>query len=263
MKPAKQIVSAGVLAFLFLVSSPNLRAQTLQVVDLELVLAIDVSTSVDAAEFELQRQGLSQAFLHPDVVGAVSAAGDLGIAVALVQWSGRGRQHLSVDWSLVTDAASAATFANRIAAAPRSIEGMTAIGDAIDFSAAALAANTFQGRRLVIDVSGDGTGQAARSAAARDRAVARGITVNGLVIDNEDIDLGELAKLDVRAHYSNHVIGGFGAFLMNATDFVDFRTVIRRKLVREIIGPATATIESVPGSDAATPSSSSDRDRRS
>lgn len=218
----------------------NARAQAQQVVDLELALAIDVSTSVDATEFELQRQGLSQAFLHPDVIGAVRAAGDLGIAVALIQWSGRGRQHLSVDWTHITDKNSAAAFAAKITLAPRSIEGMTAIGDAINFSAAALATNSFQGRRLVIDVSGDGTGHAARSAAARDRAVARGITVNGLVIDNEDIDLGELAKLDVRAHYSNHVIGGFGAFLMNATDFADFRTVIRRKLVREIVGPATA-----------------------
>lgn len=242
MNPANNTVSAGIVAILALVFSPDVQAQKQQVVDLELVLAIDVSTSVDSTEFELQRQGLSQAFLHPDVVGAVGAAGDLGIAVAVVQWSGEGRQHLSVNWTHVTDTKSAARLATGIGAAPRSIDGMTAIGDAIDFSAAALADNRFQGRRQVIDVSGDGTGDASRSAAARNRAVARGITVNGLVIDNEDIDLGELAKLDVRAHYSNHVIGGFGAFLMNATDFADFRTVIRRKLVREIIGPATARL---------------------
>lgn len=242
MNPAKQILSAGIFAVLVLLYPPDPRAQARQAVDLELVLAIDVSTSVDATEFALQRRGLSHAFLHPDVVGAVRAAGDLGIAVALIQWSGQGRQSLSVDWSLVTDTESATDFANRVAASPRSIEGMTAIGDAIDFSIAALATNSFQGRRLVIDVSGDGTGNAARSAAARDRAVAGGITVNGLVIDNEDIDLGELAKLDVRAHYLNHVIGGFGAFLMNATDFTDFKTVIRRKLVREIVGPATASL---------------------
>jgi len=240
MNPAKRTARIGLFAFLALASPQILQSQGLQAVDLELVLAIDVSTSVDAAEFELQRQGLSQAFLHPDVVGAVGAAGDLGIAVAVIQWSGQGRQHLSVNWAHITDAASAAGFAANIAAAPRSIDGMTAIGDAIDFSAAALTGNTYRGRRQVIDVSGDGTGHAARSAAARDRAVARGITVNGLVIDNEDIDLGELAKLDVRAHYANHVIGGFGAFLMNASDFIDFRTVIRRKLVREITGPATA-----------------------
>lgn len=242
MNPAKQMALAGLLTILTVASPQAPRAQAVQAVDLELVLAIDVSTSVDAAEFELQRQGLSRAFLHPDVVGAVGAAGDLGIAVAVIQWSGRGRQHLSVDWTHIIDAASAAGLARRIAAAPRSIDGMTAIGDAIDFSAAALTDNGYRGQRQVIDVSGDGTGDAARSAAARDRAVARGIIVNGLVIDNEDIDLGELAKLDVRAHYANHVIGGFGAFLMNATDFVDFRTVIRRKLVREIIGPATASL---------------------
>lgn len=216
------------------------HAQTSRIVDLELVLAIDASTSVDAEEFALQRQGLAEAFLHPDVVGAIQAAGDLGVAVTIIQWSGSGQQFVSVPWALVRDRDSAAQFSQRIRQAPRSIEGMTAIGDAINFSVAALQANAFEGRRLVIDVSGDGSGDARTSEAGRDRAVSRGITVNGLVIDNEDIDLGVLAKLDVRDHYANHVIGGFGAFLMNAADFGDFRIAIRRKLVREITGPATA-----------------------
>lgn len=216
------------------------HAQTGRIVDLELVLAIDASTSVDAEEFALQRQGLAEAFLHPDVVGAIQAAGDLGVAVTIIQWSGSGQQFISVPWVLVRDRDSAAQFSQRIRQAPRSIQGMTAIGDAIHFSIAALQANAFEGRRLVIDVSGDGSGDARTSEAGRDRAIARGITVNGLVIDNEDIDLGVLAKLDVRDHYANHVIGGFGAFLMNAADFADFRIAIRRKLIREITGPATA-----------------------
>ena len=218
------------------------HAQSSQPVDLELVLAIDASTSVDTEEFTLQRQGLSEAFRHPDVVSAVRAAGDLGIAVTLVQWSGVGRQHTSVDWTLVTDLDSAARLSAEIQAAPRSIQGMTDIGDALNYSVVSLENNFYQGRRQVIDVSGDGSGNADAARAARDRAVVRGITVNGLVIDNEDIDLGELAKLDVRAHYANHVIGGFGAFLMNATDFVDFKVAIRRKLIREITGPAIAAL---------------------
>ncbi len=213
-----------------------------QRVDLELVLAIDTSTSVDATEFRLQRGGLADAFRHPDVIGAIEAAGDLGIAVTVVQWSGRARQRTVVDWMHIRNGRDAAFFADRIATARRAIEGMTDIAGAVDFGVARLNDNAFAGRRQVIDISGDGSSDAARSEMARDRAVARGVTVNGLVIYNEDIDLAELAKIDVRDHYANHVIGGVGAFMMTAADFEDFRIAIRKKLVREITGPATARI---------------------
>lgn len=230
-------VEAGILAILL-----AFPANAQQPVDLELVLAIDTSTSVDATEFRLQRDGLADAFRHPDVVGAIEAAGDLGIAVTVVQWSGRARQRTVVDWMHMRNGGEAAQFADRIAAAPRKIEGMTDIAGAVDFGVARLNDNAFTGRRQVIDISGDGSSDATRSEMARNRAVARGITVNGLVIYNEDIDLAELAKIDVRDHYANHVIGGVGAFMMTAADFEDFRVAIRRKLVREITGPATARL---------------------
>ena len=236
-------IMANILAgIMFLTAGLVPSAGRAQAVDLELVLAIDSSTSVDDREFELQRQGLSQAFLHPDVIGAIRAAGDLGVAVSVVQWSGKNRQHTSVEWSLVRDRPSAAALSAKIATAARSIKGMTDIGSAVRYSIGTLENNSYRGQRLVIDVSGDGSGNAANAQAARNLAISRGIVINGLVIDNEDIDLGELAKIDLRAHYANYVIGGFGAFLMNATDFNDFRTAIRRKLVREITGPATADL---------------------
>ncbi len=209
-------------------------------VDLELVLAIDASTSVDTDEFNLQRAGLAAAFRHPDVIGAIHAAGDRGVAITLFQWSGRGRQRVAVDWTLVRDAASAGKLADRIDAAPRLVTGLTDIAGAVRFSLALLRESGFRGDRQVIDVSGDGSGDAPSAEQARNEAIIRGVTVNGLVIYNEDIDLGALAKLDIRNHYADHVIGGPGAFLMTADDFVDFQVAIRRKLVREIMGPATA-----------------------
>jgi hypothetical protein len=221
------------------------HAQGGRAVDLELVLAIDTSTSVDDREFRLQRDGLADAFLHPDVVGAIRAAGDLGIAVTLVEWSGERRQATVAEWAHVHDATSAAVFSAAIRAAPRALSGFTDIAGAIRFSVARLADNAFVGRRLVIDVSGDGSSDPVSSERERDQAVAYGITVNGLVIYNEDIDLGELANIDVRDHYANHVIGGIAAFMMTADDFTDFRTAIRRKLVREITGPATAELRPV------------------
>lgn len=242
-RPAKfapHCVAAALLcAALVAAAGRAVPAQALPV-DLELVLAIDTSTSVDADEFALQREGLAEAFMHPDVVGAIRAAGEDGVAVTVVQWSGPYRQRSVVGWTLVRDASEAAEFAARVRAAPRRVRGMTDIGGAIRFSVAAIEGNEFEGRRRVIDISGDGTSDSGSSGAERDRAVARGITINGLVIFNEDIDLGALANFELEDHYAGYVVGGAGAFLMKADDFVDFRIAIRRKLVREIAGPATA-----------------------
>ena len=218
-------------------------AQARQPVDLELVLAVDTSTSVDAQEFALQSQGLAEAFLHPDVVAAIRFAGTQGVAVSLVHWSGEARQAIAVDWHVVRDGQTAADLSAKISAAPRIIEGLTDIAGAIGFSVNAIEANNYAGRRRVIDISGDGSSDARRSEAARNAANARGITINGLVIHNTDIDLGELANIDLRDHYTNHVIGGPGSFMMTAKDFEDFRIAIRAKLVREITGPVSARLD--------------------
>ena len=217
-------------------------AQPLQPVHLELVLAVDTSTSVDDQEFELQTSGLADAFLHPDVVNAIRLAGPLGIAVSVVHWAGRNQQATLVDWQLVRDGDTAAALSSKIAASPRRIRGLTDIAGAIAFSAASMEANQYAGERRVIDISGDGSSDAASSQAARDEANARGITINGLVIQQYDYSLGELANIDVREHFANNVIGGPGAFMMTASDFVDFRVAIRRKLVREITGPVSAGV---------------------
>jgi len=203
-------------------------------VDLELLLAVDVSPSVNTDEYDLQIRGLSEAFRHPDVVDAIRAGAPNGIAVALMQWAGPREQALSVGWSEVRDQATADSFAEQIDAVARpTTNGGTAIGDALDRAIALLAENRFDGARQVIDVSGDGrTNQGESPAPIRTLAVLSGITVNGLVI------LDDEPQLD--AYYLKRVIGGPGAFVLHANGFEDFAEAIRLKLIREITGATVA-----------------------
>ena len=162
---ASRPLAAGCLGIYFLLSlatgvaltGPEARAQGGGSVDLELVLAVDASSSVSADEFDLQMRGLAEAFRSPAVVRAIESAGDLGIAVALVQWSDDAKQSLAVDWRRLDDAAGALAYAEEIEATPRFlVGGGTAIGGALTFSIKQLQSNGFEGRRQVIDLSGDG-----------------------------------------------------------------------------------------------------------
>ena len=211
-----------------------------QIVDLELVLAVDTSSSVSPLEFDLQMRGLAEAFRHPAVLGAIRAAGDLGIAVALVQWSDNRNQFVAVDWMTVREEADVLALADEIDKAPRFlIGGGTAIGGALEFAARQFERNDFEGRRKVIDLSGDGrTNQGAHPGPIRDEAVAKGITVNGLAILNEDVY--------VDRYYRFNVIGGTGAFVMTAADYESFADAMLQKLVKEIAGVPVAGLPAPP-----------------
>ena len=206
------------------------EARGAEPVDLELVLAVDASSSVSAEEFDLQMRGLAEAFRHPAVAGAIQASGDLGVAVSLVQWADNRRQFLSIGWHLLQDSSSAVRFADVIDQTARSmVGGGTAIGGAIKYGLRQLEINGYEGRRKVIDVSGDGrTNQGARAADVRDIAVSAGVTINGLAILNEDPYIDR--------YYLYHVIGGTGAFVMTATDYQDFFKAMLEKLIKEISG---------------------------
>ncbi len=209
-------------------------------VDLEIVLAVDVSGSVSDEEFDLQVRGLAEAFRHRSVGQAIRAAGDLGLAVALIQWADDDQHALSVDWTVVRDAASARQFAKQVEGVQRSVAGSTAIGGALEFAILQLGGNGFAGRRKVIDVSGDGRNNQGPAAwLVRNLAVARGITVNGLAILNEDPTLDR--------YYVTNVTGGPGAFVMTANDYAAYRLAILTKLVKEISGPPTAARPGPPG----------------
>jgi hypothetical protein len=199
-------------------------------VDLALVLAVDDSGSVDDARWRLQLEGYAAAFRRPEFAAAVRA-GRLGrIAVTLVEWSGSARQSQTVGWTVIDGAETAREFARMVAAPrPRSRPDWTSVSGAIDRAVGLLDASGYRAARRVIDVSGDGANNDGRAAAAaRDDAVAAGITINGLPILG-----GETA---VEAHYRDNVIGGDGAFLIVARDERSFAKAVLDKLLTEVAG---------------------------
>jgi Protein of unknown function (DUF1194) len=197
-------------------------------VDVALVLAVDTSGSIDAEEFDLQRAGYAAAFRDPRVVDAIQAGSHGAIAVTCFQWAGPRLQQQTVDWTIIRDGETARGFAGRVGAAPRQIAGGgTSISGAIDYAVALFEKSGVEARRRVIDISGDGSNNMGRLAIyARDDAVARGITINGLAI------LSEEPLLDV--YYQRFVIGGSGSFVMAAADYDTFSEAILAKLIREI-----------------------------
>jgi len=207
--------------------------------DLLLVLAADVSRSVDPQKFQLQREGYAAAISDPRVLEAIRSGPHGRIAVSFVEWSGFGAQNLVVDWTPIGDAASARAFGERVRNEPRSFADRTSISGGIDFAVQQIERAAYTAGRRVIDVSGDGTNNAGRDVTlARDEAIAKGITINGLVILSErpipwnpehTNPPGGLAQ-----YYSNHVIGGPGAFVMVAEDFNSFGRALINKLVAEI-----------------------------
>jgi hypothetical protein len=207
-------------------------------VDLELILAVDVSRSVDDEEAALQREGYAEAFRHPAVINAIQSNVNRRIAVAYVEWAGAHYQRLTIPWTIVSDAASGARYADLIMSQPRVSERWTSISGALDFSMRVFTISPFKGTRRVIDVSGDGVNNNGRPAIqARDEALAAGVTINGLVIMNERPTPGfsefyPQPALDV--FYREQVIGGPGAFVVAIEDFSTFAYAIRNKLIREI-----------------------------
>ena len=198
-------------------------------VDLALVLAVDVSGSVNTERFELQRRGYAEAFASRDVIDAIAAGENHAIAVTLVEWSGSSHQRQMVGWTLLDNADAAAAFGSALAETPRAFSDWTSISGAVDYSVALFDDAQVDATRRVIDVSGDGINNNGRSVIeARDAAVQTGITVNGLPI------LTEYPNLD--SYYRENVIGGPGAFAVAASDFSSFSTAILSKLVREIAG---------------------------
>ena len=211
-----------------------LAAARAEPVDLELVLAVDISRSVDDEEARLQREGYVEAFRDPRVINAIQS-GPLGaIAVAYVEWAGVDYQRTMIDWFRIHDGESAGEFAAKIAALPRLSMGWTSISGAIDYCSL-LFGNGYEGARRVIDVSGDGANNSGRAARfARDAAVASGIVINGLPILNDRPNFGRPAERDLDLYYETEVIGGPGSFIIAAEDFNAFGAAILSKLIREI-----------------------------
>jgi hypothetical protein len=221
----------GILLF-----APAARADD---VDLLLVLAADVSRSIDAAKFQLQRDGYAAAVADPRVLDTIRAGRNGRIALTFIEWSGIGAQRVVIDWMTVGDAASAKDFGDRLLESPRSFADRTSISGAIEFAIAQLARAPFAARRQTIDISGDGTNNSGRDVTElRDHAVAKGITINGLAILSETPlpwnpeHTNPPGGLD--HYYRTNVIGGPGAFVMVAKNFDSFGEAIISKLIAEV-----------------------------
>ena len=197
-------------------------------VDLALVLGVDISNSVDWTEYRLQRRGLAYAIRHPEVIKAIESGELKRIAITVVQWTGAESQVVAVPWTIVSDAETALGLSKQIGDMERLFGGhATHIAGMIAFGARLLREIPFEARRKVIDISGDGHDNVTRMPGRRrDEAVAEGVTINGLAIENEEKNL--------RHYYRDFVIGGGGAFVMAVQRYEDFGDGIKRKLIKEI-----------------------------
>jgi hypothetical protein len=207
-------------------------------VDLELVLGVDVSGSIDTEHAYLQRSGYARALTDRRVVEAIQSSSFGRIALTYVEWADDSLQRTVVDWQVIDGLASAKDFARRLGGAPTVTEARTSISALIDYCVPLFANNGFEGARQVIDVSGDGENNVGRAVTlARDAAVNAGVTINGLPIIREgllpwDEDRDRRRNLDT--YYRDSVIGGPGAFVVVVKDYNGFAEAIISKLLKEI-----------------------------
>ncbi len=232
-------LQTAIVAFLALGWAMHAPAAAKAYVDLELVLAVDVSRSMDHEEQRLQREGYVAAFRDDQVHKAISSGPNGRIAVTYLEWAGQGVQSIVVPWRVIASREDAVAFAGELAGKPISRARRTSISAALRKSAELFKASPFQGLRRVIDVSGDGVNNSGGPvAAARDETVAAGIVINGLAIvvspgagfysffDIPDLDL----------YFKDCVVGGPGSFVLSIRNKHEFATAIRQKLLLEIAG---------------------------
>ncbi len=205
-------------------------------VDLTLVLAVDVSRSMDYDELAIQRQGYAEAFRSAEVIGAILSGRHARIAVSYVEWAGSGIARVIVPWTLIDGEAAARGFAGELSRQLPQRLSRTSISGALSFSAELLDRSPWRGMRQVVDVSGDGpNNQGAPVESERDRLVEAGISINGLplMVRTSGFGLG-IDNLD--DYYSDCVIGGAASFVLPVYGWEEFPMAVRRKLVLEIAG---------------------------
>ena len=210
-----------------------------QPVDLLLVLAADVSRSVDHPKFMLQREGYAAAVSDRQVLDAIRSGANGKIALSFVEWSGVGAQKVVIDWTAIDGPVAARRFGDQLVEAPRSFADRTSISGGIEFAMAQFKRSPFQASRRTIDVSGDGTNNAGRDVRlARDEAVAEGVTINGLVILSQNQVPWNPEHTNppggLEHYYRENVIGGPGSFVVAAEGFESFGKAIIKKMIAEI-----------------------------
>jgi hypothetical protein len=239
------IITLASLAFAEASAENKTNAASDIPVDLELVIALDVSTSMDREERLLQRDGFAAAFRDADILRAILSGPNRRIAVTFTEWAGTSRQNVILEWSVVSDATSAAALADRLQVRiPGRLPMGTSIGDAMRHAASLFHDNGHTSQRRVIDISGDGINNSGPDPALiRDALVAQGITINGLPITYKPLleGVADAVGMPLPPHYlidyfSRAVIGGAGSFVEPVPGIEEFGAAIRRKLLREIRG---------------------------
>ncbi len=233
-------VGGAALAGLVLAAHPR-PGVAQESVDLELVLAADISLSMDVRELRLQRAGYASAITDPEVVEAIASGFDGRIVVTFVEWAGAADRHVTVPWRGIASAADAERFAAAIRAAPLRQARRTSISAALDWSAELFDDNGFEGYRRVIDISGDGPNNQGEAVdVVRDRVVAAGIVINGLPLMIEAPPVAWYNIPDLDRYYERCVIGGVTSFYIPVQEMTSFADALVRKLVLEIAQPAPA-----------------------
>ena len=213
-------------------------ADGLEYVDLELVLAVDVSSSIDEVEARRQREGHVAALADPEVISAIQGGGYGRIAVMYLEWADGDFQRVVAPWTVIGTEADARIFAASLATAPFISGRRTAIGAAIDSSITLIETNGYEGLRQVIDLSGDGPQNSGSSLSeARSRAETALITINGLPIQSErQSPFRPSVSIDIADYFEKQVIAGPGAFISPTNEHEDFVDALKRKLIIEIAG---------------------------
>lgn len=219
------------------VAGPRALAEASEV-DLELIIAVDVSGSIDTEEAQLQRNGYIEAFADPRILRAIKSGLRGRIAVAYIEWADNFYQTTVADWLAIDGEATAQHFTDHLRKVPINIAQRTSISGAIQFCLPLFERNAFKGTRQVIDISGDGpNNDGILVDLARDAAVARKITINGLPVINDRPNRFGFPNLpDLDLYYEGCVIGGRGAFVVVAKSFADFATAVKQKLFLEVSG---------------------------
>ncbi len=214
-----------------------------ETVDVAIALTVDVSRSIDDEDFQLQRQGYAAAVTNPRFVQAIQSSPHGAVALCFLEWAGPDQRAVVAKWMVIRDGKGAAEFAKILLDAPRSSAGRTAIGAGIDFAVAQFETGGVAAKRRIIDVSGDGSNNSGRLVTeARDAAVAKGITINGLAIINEKTSGEPESFRYVHTHppgglpnyYRDNVIGGPGAFVLQIVNFDTFAEAMTNKLLTEV-----------------------------
>ncbi len=204
-------------------------------VDLQLVLAVDVSRSIDEVEAELQRRGYIEALTNDRVIDAILSGEHRRIAICYTEWAGTHYQIVVIDWTMLDSPTAARRFAEKLAEAPRESQSWTAVGAALAHAGQRFENSGFAPKRRVIDVSGDGrTNDGPPAEIVRDKLVAQGIVINGLPVMMNRTNFGRPPDLMLDKYYEENVIGGPGSFMVVADNFDHFSRAVRTKLVREI-----------------------------